>query len=225
MPGQHRGIASARGTSGLRYHRPRDGAAVATKFSDRLAGLRPHRYIVDTAALAPIALPGLGEQTHAETPRCQIGDLAVLGNVALVTRVACEGQSGIGERENEAAVTEAVPIDHVDTNAHGENGETRAHFFDLHSHGAASLVHRPHGIRARTGDLGRVARHLLAAVNLGARFSRKAPMPSATSGKALAMRCRSRARSISAEGPRASMPLTAQTMGFSREVMSLTSGL
>ena len=72
---------------------------MAAELCDGFARLRAHRHIVDAAAFAPIALLCLGEQAYPETPGSQVGDLAVLGDVALVMRVARERQGGIGKRE------------------------------------------------------------------------------------------------------------------------------
>src|SRR5262249_54421984 len=142
-----------------------------------------------------IALSRLREQAHPEASRSQVGDLTVLGDVALVMRVACERQGGIGKRKDITAVAQTVPIDHVHVDAHGENSEARSHLFNLHSHGAASLIISLHSVCTRLGHRGDVARHALLPVNLGARFSRKARMPSAASGEAAAFRCRSRSTS------------------------------
>ena len=89
----------------------------------------------------------------------------MLGHVALVVGVAGEREGRIRQREDVAAMAEAMPVDHVDAHAHGEDGKARPHLLDFHAHGAGSLVFRPHGVRARLRDLVRVARHALLPVN------------------------------------------------------------
>src|SRR6185503_19594194 len=142
-----------------------------------------------------MALAGLGREAHAQATGREVADLAMLGHVALVVRVAGECERRVGQSEDVAAVAGAVAADHVGAHAHGEHGKARPYLLDLHAEGAARLVLSPHRLCARLGDPDCVTRHAPLPVNFAGRFSRNARMPSAASGEAPARRCRSRSRS------------------------------
>src|SRR5262249_30849182 len=123
------------------------------------------------------------------------GNTALLRHRAKAIGVAGEGQGAIRQRENEAAVAQAVPIDHAFGQRHGELGPPGTYLQNFHAEALAGLVLGPQGLRTEAGDFGRLSRHALLPLTLGVRFSRKAVMPSAPSGEAPASCCSSRSRS------------------------------
>src|SRR5437870_912123 len=104
----------------LRHQRARYRPTVAAKLGDHLTRLALHRHVVEAAALAAMALAGLGDEAHAEPAGSQVGDLAMLGHMALIVGIAGERKGRIRQREDVAAMAEAMSVDHVVAHAHGE---------------------------------------------------------------------------------------------------------
>src|SRR5262245_9966527 len=165
------------------------------ELGDNGAALVPHGDIVDAAALGAVAFRRLRHQSRAEPRRRQKGNAALLGDGPEAVGIAGERQGAVRQGEDEAAMAEAVTIDHALGQRHGEFGAAGGHFEDFHAQTLTRLVVGPHRLGAAAGNLGGVLRHAASPWNLGARFSRKALMPSTPSGEALASFCRSRSRS------------------------------
>src|SRR5262245_60273639 len=74
---------------------------------------RGHAHVVDARAAAAGNLPRLGHEPVAELARLDEGDLTLRRDHALIVRIAGERKGGIGEREDEAAMSDALAVDHV----------------------------------------------------------------------------------------------------------------
>ena len=90
----------------------------AAEFGHRDAVGGVHGDVVNPGAAGARPLRGGRHQLLAEPGRAQVGDAAVLRHGALVVAVAGEGEGGIGEREDEAAVADAVAVHHVLAHPH-----------------------------------------------------------------------------------------------------------
>ena len=85
---------------------------MAAEFCDQRAVRALHRHVVDAAAAGAGALDAFGSQPVAQLRRTQERHRAVLRHGALIVTVAGEGEGGIGQREDVAAVAHAVPVGH-----------------------------------------------------------------------------------------------------------------
>src|ERR1700758_4233789 len=72
---------------------------------------------------------------------------------ALVVAVAGKGKGGIGERKDEAAMGDALAVDHVRLDRHRQRRLARLDLDDLHAEAAAGLVTLPHRMGAGARDI------------------------------------------------------------------------
>ncbi len=103
------------------------GAAVASELGHHLPVLAGHRDVVDPAAPVPGAFGGAGEQQVTLVRRTDEGDLATGRDGHRPVAVAGERESGVGEQEHEAAVGDAMSVDHLGGDPHaGHRGTVRS---------------------------------------------------------------------------------------------------
>ena len=152
---------------------------MAAEFGDHEAFLARHGDIIDAGAAGALALDRLRHQAIAEPRRVEEGNGAVLCDRALVVGIAGERKGGIGEREDIAAVTDAVAVDHGRGHRHRQHGMAGIDRHELDAEAAARGVVGPHGVGAGARKLGSVHGQSLRPVNLGGRFSMNARTPSA----------------------------------------------
>ena len=152
---------------------------MAAEFGDHEAFLARHGDIVDAGAAGALALDRLRYQTIAKPRRVEEGNSAVLCDRALVVGIAGERKGGIGKREDIAAVTDGVAVDHGRGHRHRQHGMAGIDRHKPYAEAAGCGVVCPHGIGAGTRKLGSVHGQSLRPVNLGGRFSMKARTPSA----------------------------------------------
>ncbi len=103
------------------------GSAVAPELGHHLPVLAGHRDVVDPAAPVPGAFGGAGEQQVTLVRRTDEGDLATGGDGHRPVAVAGEREGGVGEQEHEAAVGDAMSVDHLGGDPHaGHRGTVRS---------------------------------------------------------------------------------------------------
>src|SRR6266705_4159641 len=123
-----------------RYQFALDGAGMAAELGDHETLFARDRDVVDAGASGALALDRARHQPVAAPGGIEERDGAVLCDGAPVVGVAGEGESGIGEREDIAAVAEVVAVDHGRRHRHGEHGMARLDRDQLHAEAAARLV-------------------------------------------------------------------------------------
>src|SRR6266700_8412096 len=98
---------------------------------DGVAGADAH--VIDTGAPTARDLSRFCDETVAELARLDEGDLALRCDDTIIVRIAGERESGIGEREDEAAMGDTLSIDHVRPHRHRQRRKARADLDDLHA--------------------------------------------------------------------------------------------
>src|SRR5829696_10578298 len=90
-----------------------DRARVPAELGHDRAAVARHGDVVDAGTPGAGDLEGMGAEHLAKARRRDEGDGAVLRDGAPVVGVAGEGEGGIREREDEAAVADPVPVHHA----------------------------------------------------------------------------------------------------------------
>src|SRR5262245_44782850 len=165
------------------------------ELGDHAARFVTYGDIVNAAPVRAVALPRFGDQAHAKPGRRGEGDVALLSDRPKAIRIAGKCQGAVRQREYEAAVPEAVPVDHALGHRHSERCTARSDGENFHAQTLARLVIGPQRLGAQARNFSPVLGHAGSPLNLGTRFSRKAVTPSCPSADALARFCRSRSRS------------------------------
>ena len=88
------------------------------------------------------------DQHVAELARPDEGDVALRCDRALIVRVAGKGEGGIGQQEDEAAMGDALAVDHVRLHRHRQRGLPGPDLDNLHAEALAGVVFLPHRVRA-----------------------------------------------------------------------------
>ena len=138
----------------VRNRQPRagDGAGMAAKLGDHdVAG--GDADVVDSGPAAARNFPRGRDQHVAELARPDEGDVALRGDRALVAGVAGKGEGGIGQQEDEAAMGDALAVDHVRRNRHRQRRLAGLDLDNLHAEALAGVVFLPHRIRAGAGEV------------------------------------------------------------------------
>ncbi|GIJ76889.1 hypothetical protein Xph01_13210 [Micromonospora phaseoli] len=100
-------------------------AALPTKLRDHLPALAAHRDVVDAAAAVPGALGGPGDEYVALPGRADESDVGAGGDSGRAVTVAGQREGGVSQQEHEAAVRDAVTVDHAVGDPHpGHRGTT-----------------------------------------------------------------------------------------------------
>ena len=129
-----------------------DGAGVPAKFRDhRLADSNAH--VIDAGAPAARDFARGGDKLVAELARLDEGDAALRGDGALVVAVAGKGEGGIGKREDEATMGDALAVHHVGLDRHDQRRAAGADLDDLHAERARGVVFLPHRLRAGAREI------------------------------------------------------------------------
>ena len=97
--------------------------------------------------------PGRRGKAVTEFAGTDKGNVALRRDRALIVRVAGKRKSRIRQRENEAAVGDAVPVHHARENRHAQDGFAGPDLHDLHSEAFAGVVFPPHRVRARARQI------------------------------------------------------------------------
>src|SRR5260370_40077833 len=121
-----------RGSLCLFYDMALDAIRLAPEERDALAALVGHLDIVDPGAAADAALLGDGRQEIAFMRRCDEVDRAARSHRGQIVAVAGKRERAVGEREDEAAVADRVPVEHVLADGHRQLGVTRPYGTDHH---------------------------------------------------------------------------------------------
>src|SRR6516165_10326451 len=90
-------------------------------------------HVVNPGTAGSRDFPSGGHQGVAELARPDKGYVALRSDRALVVGVASECKSRIRERENEAAMGDAMSVDHVRLDGHCQHGLASFHLQDLHA--------------------------------------------------------------------------------------------
>ena len=104
--------------------------------------------IVNPGASGPRDFPRGRDQPVAELARPDEGDIALGCDRALVVGVAGKGEGGIRQREDEAAMGDAMAVDHVRLDRHRQRRFAGPDLKDLHAEALAGVVFLPHGVGA-----------------------------------------------------------------------------
>src|SRR5262245_13324411 len=104
--------------------------------------------VIDAGASTARDLARGGNELVAELARRDEGDVALRGDRAVVVAIAGKGEGGIGEREDEAAMGDALAVYHFWLDHHRQRRAAGADFDDLHAETARGVVFLPHRVRA-----------------------------------------------------------------------------
>ena len=128
------------------HHLARPAARQAAKQGDGFAVRAADRDVVNAAARAARYFPGCRGQVLAAAGRAQEIDAAMLGHGQLVAAIAGIGEGRVGQAENEAAVADAVAVEHRVPDRHGQHGLAGAAVQDFDTkvlRGGVAGVERP----------------------------------------------------------------------------------
>src|SRR5450759_595425 len=113
-------------------------------------------HIVDPGASGSRDFPRRRDQPVAELARPDAGDVALRRDRALVMGVAGKGEGRIRQREDEAAMGDAAPVEHFGLDGHRQDGFAGPDLQDLHAETLAGVVLLPHrigtGARESSGE-------------------------------------------------------------------------
>ena len=110
-----------------------DLTAEAAKEGDLTVIRACHRDIIDPAAPGQGGLRGRGGQMLARLGGGEIGDLIVLRNDKAVIAVAGKGKGAVGQRKDDPAMADAVPVQMIGAHGQRQHGLTRRNRVDLHA--------------------------------------------------------------------------------------------
>src|SRR6266852_1204793 len=105
-------------------------------------------HIVNSGATGARDFPCHSDQPIAEFARPDEGDVALRRDAALVMGITGKGKRRIRQQENEAAMGDAVAVDHVWLDRHRQRGFARLDLQDLHAETLAGVVFLPHRLGA-----------------------------------------------------------------------------
>src|SRR5579883_408124 len=123
-------------------------ARVTAKFRDNLI-ISSDADVVNSGASVARDLMRHSNEAIAKLARADKCDLAMRSHRTMVAAVAGKGESGIGERKDEAAMGDALAVHHVGPDSHGQRRLARLDIEDFHAEPCARIVVLPH--RVRTG--------------------------------------------------------------------------
>src|SRR5215216_7048912 len=116
----YRPVALGNVAQGWEGSRP-DCAAVASELGEHGVGAADGD-VVDAAAAGAVAFGGVGDELVAEVGGAEEGDVAGGGDGDRAVGVAGEGEGGVGEQEDVAAVADVVAVDHGVADHHAGGG-------------------------------------------------------------------------------------------------------
>ena len=135
-----------------------DGARMAAEFRDHSAVLARDRDVVDAGAAGALLLDAASGQPVAQLAGIDESDRALLRHAALVIGVAGVGESGIGKREDIAAMRDIVTVHHLIGDGHRKDGAAGLDRDQLHAEPLARGIFRPHPLGTGACDGSRVHR-------------------------------------------------------------------
>src|SRR5260370_1156903 len=110
-------------------------------------------HIVNPGPSGSRDFPRRRDQPVAELARSDEGDVALRRARALVMGIAGKGERRIRQQENEAAMGDAIPVDHLRLDRHRQDGFACLDPQDLHAETLAGVVFLPHRIRAGAREI------------------------------------------------------------------------
>jgi len=155
-------------------------AGMAAEFGDDISFLARNRDIVDSGTAAALALDGARYEPVTKLCGIEKSHGAMLRDRPLIVCVAGKSECGIGQCENETAVTDFMPIHHPIGHRHGHDAMARLNRHKLHAKFAAGGVVSPHHVGASPREFSGIhVQEPFFPVKFGWRFSMKARTPSA----------------------------------------------
>src|SRR5271165_6045645 len=120
-----------------------DGAAAAAELGHDLLAAA-YGDVVDTAAAVPGALGGGRDQDVAVAHCGYEADVGSGRDGDRAVAVASTGERGVGEHEDEPAVTDRVTVQHLQRDAHLDHGGAVPDVQQFHAESARCLIGREH---------------------------------------------------------------------------------